>query len=299
MSFVSNATVQKFLHAFVCLHKDRESKYRKQVRYLRERFQVYAKGRPDLKVKKLLFSGSLAKRTHTANLDDIDITAFVDVGEIAEGDLRGVDHRALMDTVRDTLVAVYGDTKSSDDFEVRSTAVAIHFHGTGLDVDVVPVLIDHDSDWDEGWVLRGDGPCLRTCIRRHLDFVSQVHAAHPGYREFVRLLKWWRDAQGAKVRSFVLELLAAHLCRSGVLEPNQPLDAFERFIDWLLQTELDVDIWFDDWFADPGTVRERPFLMDPVNPDNNAADKLQGIWGPSQRVLDLVDCADRTAAALA
>ncbi|MGM0578215.1 MAG: CBASS oligonucleotide cyclase [Myxococcota bacterium] len=298
MTYVTNATMASYIRDVVNLPADRESRFRGQVTYLRDRFQSYAAEHPTLSVKKLLGSGSLKKRTHNSRLNDIDIAAYVDAGDVTNDDVHEVNHAQLLSHVCDTLRAVYGGTKDPSDFEVRSTAVAIHFHGSKLDVDVVPVVVDHRSGCDEGWVLRGGASPLRTCIPRHAEFIRAVHGDHPGFREFVRLMKWWRTKNEVAVRSFLLELLAAHLCRRGELTPNRPLDAFEDFVDWIAQTRLDVDIWFDDWFHDPGGQRALPFVMDPVNPLNNAAEKMQEVWGPSQRLLGLVDAADQAAAAL-
>jgi len=296
MPYLTDAHISTFIQDFVNLPSDREAKYRKQVRHLRDRFSSYAAGHPDLQVVKLLGSGSLKKRTHNAKLNDIDIAAYVDCGKVSASSIAEVDGDRLLENVCATLRQVYGKTKDPGDFEIRSTAVAIHFHGSGLDVDVVPVVIDHSSSADEGWVLRGSSTPLRTSIPRHGAFIKSVEDEHPGFRPFVRLLKWWRTTNEVGVRSFLLELLAAHLVREGEFAPNRPLDAFEGFVDWVSQTRLDVDIWFDDWHPESKERRDRPFVMDPVNPANNAAEKLQEVWGPSQRLEELVEAADEAAA---
>jgi hypothetical protein len=296
MSYVTNAAISRFITDVVNLDSVREKKFRAQVTHLRKRFATYAADHPNLQLKKLLGSGSIKKRTHNANLNDIDIAAYMDLGRLSAKGVQSVNRVKLLNDVCDTLRQVYGETKAYEDFEVGSTAVKIHFHGSGLDVDVVPVVVDHASTVDEGWVMREGAAPLRTCIPRHAEFIQTVHANHPGYREFVRLLKWWRTHNAIEVRSFLLELLAAHLCRDNVIVPNEPLDAFDNFVDWVAQTGLDVDLWFADWFRDPGGNRDRPFVMDPVNPDNNAAEKMQQIWGSSsQRLQDLVDAADEAA----
>lgn len=279
MALLDEATVRRFVQHRVNLPKHRERTYNEQVQSLRNQFQRYASAHPELTVKKLLKSGSLGKRTHTSQLNDIDIAAYVDAGEVDDRTVARVDGPALVRQVHETLVSVLGASQRPRDIQTGNSAVKIHFRDTGLDVDFVPVIIDHSSTADEGWVVMGSSPVVRTCIPRHQQFIRGVEQAHPDFLELVRLLKWWRDVHRAqrpnfRVRSFLLELTAAHLCREHIIVPSRPLDAFRGYLNWVHTTRLRHPIAFEDWHPAPPVHGPEPAVFDPANPANNVAEKL-------------------------
>ena len=58
----------------------------------------------------------------------------------------------------------------------RPTRVTVSFRGTGLDVDVVPILYDGDPNWYGNLVSQDDGSFLKTNIPLHLEFARKRKA---------------------------------------------------------------------------------------------------------------------------
>lgn len=100
--------------------------------------------------------------------------------------------------MKDRCIEVYGASKVAEDFTVSDHAVAITMHGSGLKIDVVPVLYEGEPD-DRGYlVTRQDSRATRqgdrvlTSVTLHLSFMTMRRtAAGANYRELIRLLKAW------------------------------------------------------------------------------------------------------------
>ena len=63
---------------------------------------------------------------------------------------------------------------SPDQVEPQTYSVTVSFRGTGLDVDVVPILYDGDPRWYGRLVSQDDGSFLETSIPLHLEFIRQA-----------------------------------------------------------------------------------------------------------------------------
>ena len=68
---VSHKDLVHFAETKVNLPSDKAKEYRAQVRRLREKLEAYLKEHPDFTLKKILLSGSLAKRNALRSLNDI------------------------------------------------------------------------------------------------------------------------------------------------------------------------------------------------------------------------------------
>lgn len=95
----------------------------------------------------------------------------------------------------------------------------------------------------------------------------------------VRLVKWWvkqrKEADASfRFKSFMVELLVAHLVDAGKIELSDYVSALEDVFDYIVVTGLQERIAFTDNYAlsqlpaASGTPIE---IFDPVNPDNNVA----------------------------
>ena len=58
----------------------------------------------------------------------------------------------------------------------QTYSVTVSFRGTGLDVDVVPILYDGDPQWYGNLVSQDDGSLLKTSIPLHLEFAAKRKA---------------------------------------------------------------------------------------------------------------------------
>jgi tRNA nucleotidyltransferase (CCA-adding enzyme) len=66
-----------FAESRVNLPHDDAKVLRAQARGLRERLEGYLRDHPDFSLKKMLLSGSLAKRTALRSLNDIDVACYI------------------------------------------------------------------------------------------------------------------------------------------------------------------------------------------------------------------------------
>src|SRR5690606_32510650 len=147
----------------VNLPKEKADQYRAQARGLRERLDNYLTEHPDFTLKKMLLSGSLAKGTALRTLNDIDIACYISGADAPQ------DISALMEYLADKLRKAYPNFQY-DQVKPQTYCVTVSFRGSGLDVDVVPVLYYGDPDWYGNLVSQHDGSFLETCIPRHLEF---------------------------------------------------------------------------------------------------------------------------------
>lgn len=297
MSFVSDADLNRFIQERVNIDRERLGKYRKQVNNLRDELTDQLKLHPELKLKKMLGSGSLAKHTATSELNDIDVAVY-----LRDFDPQQTSTTTLLTELRRMLIIIYAPSgKKPEDFEIGTSNVRVRFHGTGLDVDVVPVIWDSKSTCDEGWVVRDAGVLLKTCIPRHVEFVKEQARKHDRYRELVRVSKWWKCRHDVPLKSFVIELIWAWLAQHNRV-PASPIRALEEFFDFLSDKELlRQAIVFGDYYDTKSVVTKsgRVHVFDPANPANNVVsglDDYDALLGKSK--LDVIQEHASDASAL-
>lgn len=193
-----------------------------------------------------------------------------------------VDESGLLQWLEQRCMEVYGATKDAEDFVISDHAVGITMHGSGLKIDVAPVLYEGDAD-DRGYLVTRQGDRVLTSVTLHLAFMeSRRDAAGPNYRELIRLLKAWireakRNDDQLRCKSFLLELIVAHLWDNGWnSEPLAVLDyprAFEQVLAYIARTGLTTPVMFDDFYAhsEVSASADPIQVWDPVNPENNVA----------------------------
>ena len=189
---VDHGDIAHFAQEKVNLPKDKADEYRAQARRLREKLDGYLEEHPDFSLKKMLVSGSLAKGTALRSLNDIDIACYIS-GADAPGDVP-----KLLEYLAERLRKAYPNF-SPDQVKPQTYSVTVSFRGTGLDVDVVPILYDGDPQWYGNLVSQEDGSFLATCIPRHLEFIQKRKEAHEtDFAQIVRLIKFWSRENEAR-----------------------------------------------------------------------------------------------------
>lgn len=286
-----------FADRVVNLSEDAAQKHRNQVRGLRDKLEGYVKENPDFALRKILLSGSLAKRTALRTINDADVAVYVksapeDVGELTQW---------LVEKLRTAF-----PNFSADQVVAQSRSVRVDFRGSGLSVDVVPVYVEEgneDGDWGH-LVSQEDEGKLRTNITLHKEFIRTRHEKNAHYRQVVRLLKWWirtRKAENAQLRfkSFMVELILAKLVDDGAALDDYP-EALLAFFDYMARTDFAEQIAFKDYAAEagtPGPCGDPIRVFDPVNAENNVGRKYSD---DDRRVIvdECVDAGDAIEAAL-
>lgn len=295
---VDHGAIVKFAQEKVNLPKDKADEYRAQARRLRERLEGYLGDHPDFTLRKMLLSGSLAKGTALRSLNDIDVACYIS-GADAPAEVQ-----KLLNYLAERLRKAFPNF-SPDQVKPNTYSVTVSFRGTGLDVDVVPILYNGDPDWYGSLVSQDDGSLLKTCIPRHLEFIRKRKQAHEtDFVQIARLIKFWaskmkREQDGFRFKSFMMELILAHLADAGLDFSDYP-EALQHFFTYLARSNIRELIAFGDYY-DPSCVAElsEPVkIIDPVNAKNNVS-KLYTEAQAAAIVDAALDAGDAIDAALA
>jgi len=280
---ITHKELAAFAVAKVNIDKTKAQSRREQVAHLRKRLESYIAEHPDYNLVKMRASGSVAKHTAIKSSSDTDIAAYVRASAVG-----GVtaNETQLLNWLKDRCMEVYGNTKDASDFGISQHAVAITMHGTGLKIDVAPVLYEGEPD-DRGYLVTRQGERVLTSVTLHLAFLNKRKAlAGAEYKEFIRLVKAFiarakleSAATGDELRfkSFLAELIVAHLYDNGWNgEPFAVKDyarAFEQFLGYIVHTGLKQPVKFGDYYkaSDIPSSYDAVQVWDPVNPNNNVA----------------------------
>lgn len=271
LEHVGHTSLVRFADERVNLKKDRVDRYRGQVNTLRDRLDTYLAEHPEFALRKMLISGSLAKGTALSTLNDIDVACYISGGDAPR------KTQELINYLATRLRKAFPNFKS-DQVTPNTYSVTVSFVGSGLDVDIVPILYEGDPDWYGDLVSQEDGSFLRTNIPFHLTFCRERKKAHPKhFAQVVRLVKYWArrmkaERDGFRLKSFMVEMIMAHLADGGADFRNYP-EALQAFFTYILTTNLDERITFSDFYGEGevGNFSEPIQIIDPVNPANNVS----------------------------
>lgn len=262
---ITDIELLTFLKNRVFLDAESAEVYRDQVNNLRKKLEKYLNDNPEFQLVKMLNSGSVAKGTALKTINDMDVAVYVRPDNIPEHE---VD--MMLDYVRDALIDVYGDTMSADQFSIGTHCVRVSFKGTGLDVEVVPVIPNGKPD-DRGDVLNNDnGKWVETSIPLHLKFIQERKNLYPQYAEMVRMTKWWRNQRDFKFKSFLIELLWCHMVDAQLVSESR-IETFGKLLRYILSTQLKEIIVFTDYYQSSEVKGDNSPIQvyDPINPKNN------------------------------
>ena len=295
---VDHRDIVRFAEEKVNLPKDKADEYRAQVRRLREKLEGYLGEHPDFALRKMLLSGSLAKGTALRSLNDIDVAVYI-TGSDAPHDLR-----SLLDYLAERLRKAYPNFRP-DQVKPQTYSVTVSFQGSGLDVDVVPVLYAGDPEWRGNLVSQEDGSFLETSIPLHLEFTrKRKRKQETHFAQVVRLVKFWarrmkQERDGFRFKSFMIEMILAKLCDDGVDFSDYP-EALQSFFTYIGRSNLRERIVFADHYpaSDAAKVKEPVQIFDPINCTNNVA-RLYTEGQADAIVEAALDAGDAIDAALA
>ncbi|MBL1456498.1 MAG: nucleotidyltransferase [Methylophaga sp.] len=269
---VSHKEIAAFAQNKVNLPQDIANKYRAQARQLREKLENYLNDHPDFTLRKMLLSGSLAKGTALRTLNDIDVACYVS-GADAPSDIS-----KLLDYIAEKLRKAFPNF-SPDQVKPQTYCITVSFKGTGLDVDIVPILYYGDDKWYGNLISQDDGSFLKTSIPLHLDFIKKRKQANQhDFSQVIRLIKFWarkekREKEGFRFKSFMIELILAKLSDNGTDFSDYP-EALQSFFTYIASTDMRELIVFSDYYAPNkvGSITTPVKIIDPVNELNNVSE---------------------------
>lgn len=256
------------------LPADKRAEYHQQVDRLIEHLRKKIREHTQFRIIKVMKAGSFAKYTilRKTNEDPLD----VDVVFYLEGE--DVDHETyegLSQQIFDFLVVAY-PTKTVDQFIIQKRAATVVFSGSGLSVDVVPVIAKADQP-EYGWQFSKDGTKTLTCAPGQIRFIKDRKDKDADFRTLVRLGKKWRNRHKDELKplkSFTVELIMAYLLdRDGKdMKLEQRLSSFFLY---LAQSELKEIIYFAENKLPIGKFADPVVVVDPVNSNNNVASRIE------------------------
>ncbi len=271
-TYIQHNDIARFADEQVNLHQDRVKKYRDQVNALRDRLSAKIADDPDFDLVKMVHSGSVAKGTALSTINDMDVAVYVRKAAAP------TDEDQLLNWLADKLREA-NPQMNSDQFARGTHCVTVGFRGSGLDVDVVPVLYEGAPD-DRGNLLnRETGEWLETSIPLQLEFIRSRKRMVPNhFSQVIRLLKWWAQLQkktrsGFRFKSFMIELICTNLLDNKNEFGDYPI-AMQLFFAYIIKSGLNERIAFKDYYQPskiPGTDVSPIQIFDPVCPNNNVA----------------------------
>ena len=295
---VTHGDIVHFAQSKVNLPRDKANEFRAQARRLRERLDSYLSEHPDFTLRKMMLSGSLAKGTALRSLNDIDIACYISGADTPN------DTSKLLEYLAERLRKAFPNF-NPDQVKPQTYSVSVSFRGSGLDVDIVPILYNGDPQWYGNLVSQDDGSLLETSIPLHLEFCrNRKTAQETHFAQVVRLIKFWAkkmkiENESFRFKSFMVEMILSKLSDNGLDLSDYP-EALQHFFTYLARSNLYEKIVFTDYYSASSvkSFTDPVQIIDPVNATNN----VSRLYTPTQvdAIVDAaLDAGDAIDAALA
>lgn len=266
----SDNDLGKYVSSKVALPGDERNEYRAQVNRLLEKLEAVLQEDGSYRIQKFRRSGSLEKGTSNRPRAGKPVDADVGVYFVVN-DTSSFDIAHLQRLIKKLLAAAYPQ-KSEDDFdETGARTFGVVFQGTGLEIDLVPI-VSLDADANYGLQYSRTGDCVRTSVKAHIDHYRNHAGRDPLLAPTLRLAKRWRHWQELDgVQSFHLELMLSYLVdRDG---PAPTLEDSLRRLFLFIARDLQRGLAFDG--ADPTRFSDSVVIVDPANEENNVAARIE------------------------
>lgn len=285
---LTNTQLQNFIGR-IKLKEENMPKYREQINNLKDKLQnkIRDDKRTGLKVTKYLLAGSWKKRTILRptgeNPIDIDLVLYVEGDANIKDDLK-----KLHDFIVEYLQEIYPnkDIDRDVDAEGNTKSIKIRFAGTGLELDIVPVVPLSNND-EYVWQPQrgGGGKRYITSVTKQLSFAKERKEENNSFTSIVRAIKWWKNHKELNpvddehgLSSFVIELIVSYLeIEEGV--ENDIESGIIRFFRFVTDPNFPIINFTNAINKVPLTFDTPVYVADPANNENNAAKKLDSsIW---------------------
>lgn len=285
---LNNSQLTNFINR-IKLKRENMSGYRTQVNNLQEDLEKHINEdiSTGIKVTKIMIGGSWKKGTilrHTGdNPIDIDLILYIEGGTSLQDDME-----RLHDLVVQYLVKIYPtkDIKRDVDAAGKTKSIKIKFTGSGLEVDIVPV-VPLNTPKEYVWQpQRGGGGKYITSITKQLEFAAKQRNNNSYYTSIVRGLKWWRNYKELdELSSFMIELIVSYLEINKAVESNIE-EGIIRFFKFVSDRSF-PSITFKDAINSLPLSTSKIIVADPTNNENNTAKKIvEADWEEIRKEAD-------------
>ncbi len=251
-----------------------KKKFQPQIDNLVSSIQAKISEHVDVRVIKVLQSGSWKKGTILKPKDDIpvdiDLLFFLDIAPEEYATL----HQAN-DLILPILKSIYPQ-KNDEDFWNNPKTAGVEFVTSGLNVDVVPVGKTSNPDYvaqpDKDFKLYFTSPT------KQLEFIVERKNANANYTAIVRILKKWRNFHDVKMSSFIIELIVAYLDINKGVE-TEIHEAILRFFKLVSKKQFPV-LLFNAPYGKYEHDGSHVYIADPTFEANNVAHSISDLeWG--------------------
>lgn len=279
---LDNNQLQFFINK-IKLQSENMQKYRDQIKNLKQKLEDKIKNddRTGLKVTKYILAGSWKKHTILKptgeNPIDIDLVLYVEGDNEIQNDLK-----KLHDFIVGYLEEIYPqkDINNDVDAEGNTKSITIKFSGTGLEVDIVPVIpISNPKEYVWQPQRGGGGKKYITSVSKQLEFSVGLRKNNPSYTSIVRAIKWWRNFKELKptdnepgLSSFAIELIIAYLDINKGIETNIE-EGIIRFFQFVSDPNFPI-IKFKDAINSIPSYDTPIFIADNTNNENGVVKKV-------------------------
>lgn len=269
---LNNAEIRYYDSNVLRLPADKRNKYHAQVGRLISELGKSLRDQNDIKITKVVKAGSFAKYTilNKTSEDpvDVDVVFYISGHSVNQETLA-----SLSQVIYDALIKLYPN-KAVEDFEIQRKAATVTFVGSGLSVDIVPVIEDPMRP-GYGWQFDiHDNAKVQTCAPCQIQFVRDRKDVDGDFRTLVRLAKKWRNRVELKpLKSFAIELIMAHVLakngKGGSIEKR-----FRDFLLYIAQSELKEVITFPENGKVSPAFDDPVVILDPVCSTNNVTSRI-------------------------
>jgi tRNA nucleotidyltransferase (CCA-adding enzyme) len=269
---LSNTQLKYYDSNILRLPLDKRKEYHTQVDRLIDELRKSVRDKTEIKITKVVKAGSFAKftilRKTTYDPVDVDVVFYISGKDATNETLD-----SLSETIYELLIKIYPN-KSVEDFEIQRKATTVTFVGTGLSVDIVPVIEDENRS-GYGWQFDiHDGSKIQTCAPCQIQFIRDRKNLDGDFRTLVRMAKKWRNYVEIKsLKSFAIELIMAHVLatqgKDGSIEQR-----FRNFLLYIAQSGLKDKISFPENTLPLGSFSDPVVTLDPVCSFNNVTSRI-------------------------
>lgn len=272
---LNNSQLTNFINR-IKLKRDNMTGYRSQVINLQEDLERHitediATG---VKVIRVIIAGSWKKGTILRptgdNPIDIDLVLYIEGDDNLQEDLE-----KLHDLLVEYLKKIYPtkDILRDVDASGKTRSIKIKFTGSGLEVDIVPVIPLKQPKEYVWQPQRGGGGKYITSVTKQLEFAANHRKGNSYYTSIVRALKWWRNYKELdELSSFTIELIVSYLEINKGIETGIE-EGIIRFFKFVSDPSFPA-INFKNAINNLPLPTPKIFVADPTNNENNAAKKI-------------------------
>ena len=188
----------------------------------------------------------------------------------------------LYDYIVSYLKSIYPqkDIQRDVDAKGNTKSITISFSGTGLQVDIVPVVPLQDIVEYVWQPSRRGGKKYITSISKQLSFSLEKRQKNPSYTSIVRTIKWWKNYKELQptdnepgLSSFSIELIVAYLDENYGIEESIE-EGVIRFFQFVSNPSFPIIEFKDSIKSIPGNYDSPIYIADNTNKENNIVKRL-------------------------